>query len=253
MFRPTVSRLTALLDRYRLRHIRLRPEWIKGIDTRSPAERLHDLRIGEPNIVHVFGDSQAYSYAQLPSVVVHALPGTTMHRVARDGAWFLRRLRRRMGQRSTLVFVFGGVDARRHIGRIAEESGQPIDMVAQRLVAGYLDSLAAERQGRRVIVVGVLPPASEESIHAAFGSWGTQQQRATVSLALNMALADGCAARGFGFVDQSRDYADARGYLHAGLTYDGVHLTEEARRIAVENVRFVLVKELADSDDLTAG
>jgi hypothetical protein len=228
--------LTALLDRHGLRP-RLRREWVKGHDGRSRAERLSDLRAGEPGVVHVFGDSQSTVYAQVPRAVVHPLPGTTMYRVAEARAWFLRRLRKRMGPLSTLVFVFGGVDARRHIGRVAEESGRPIQEVVDRLVDGYLDSLAGECGGRRVIVVGVLPPAPEESIDAGFGYWGTQAQRACVARILNLALADGCSARGFGFVDQSSDYADERGHLPPGLSYDGVHLKEEARQTAVENVR----------------
>jgi hypothetical protein len=202
--------------------------------------RLRDRLDGELEIAHVFGDSQSKTYFALERTVVRPLPGTTMHRVGRDEVWFLDGLQRRMGRRSTLVFVFGGIDARRHIGGIAEKNQQSFDAVVKELCERYLAAIARHHRGRLVVVVGVLPPAANEAISRPTGAWGTQEERAQIVRLLNQALATGCRARGFGFADVCALYSDERGYQLSGLSTDGVHLNPDVVGPLLEKVRAVI-------------
>jgi hypothetical protein len=145
-----------------------------------------------------------------------------------------------MGRHSVLVFVFGSVDARLHIGRVAETTGRPVVKVIGELVDSFLAAIEAERHGRRVLVVGVLPPAANDAISPQFDRWGTQEQRIVIARSLNERLAERCADFGFAFVDHYDRYCDERGGQRPELTSDGLHLHPHARAPAMEGVRSAL-------------
>jgi hypothetical protein len=233
--------LTRWLDKHRLRG----PRWRRGIDRRSLLGAYCQRRAGEPGVVHVFGDSQSAVYEGLPNVIVHRTNGVTMYRMGREGVPFVQQLQRRLGRRSVLMFVFGNVDARLHIGRVAEATGRPLIEVVHELVDSFLGAIDAERHCRRVLVVGVLPPAENEAIER--GCWGTQDQRIVIARSLNARLAQRCADFGFGFVDHYDQYCDERGRQRPGQTFDGLHLHRHARAPAVAGVRSAL-RALTDSE-----
>jgi hypothetical protein len=145
-----------------------------------------------------------------------------------------------MGRRSTLVFVFGGIDARRHIGGIAEKNQRSIDAVVEELCEKYLAAIARHHRARLVVVVGVLPPAANEAISRPTGAWGTQEERAQIVRRLNQALASGCRSKGFGFANICDLYSDDRGYQLSGLSTDGVHLNPDVIGPLLERVSAVI-------------
>jgi hypothetical protein len=214
---------------------------VRGNDRRSRLAVLLQRLGGERGMVHVFGDSQSAVYEAMPNVIVHRVNGVTMFRVGRDRAALTRRLRWRMGGRSALMFVFGGIDARRHVGPVAEATGRPVEAVIEELVDAYLRAIDLRRGGRRVLVVGMLPPAANEAIGPQLGVWGTQEQRIAIARRLDERLAARCADFGFGFVSHYDKYADAEGRQRPGMTFDGVHLHEEMRGPAIAGVRAALV------------
>jgi len=191
-------------------------------------------------VVHVFGDSQSGVYEGMPNVVVHRTNGVTMYRMGRDEASLVRQLERRLGHRSALMFVFGGVDTRLHIGRVAEAAGRPFAEVIDQLVDSFLRAIEIARRGRRILVVGVLPPAANDAISAELTCWGTQDQRIAIVRSLNDRLARRCADFGFAFINHYDLYCDERGGQQPGLTTDGVHLKREVRQPAIAAVSSVL-------------
>jgi hypothetical protein len=236
-----MSRLTAFLDRHGVRNGRLHisPLWVRGVDRRSLLTALRDRMAGERGVVHVFGDSQSRIYVELEGAVVHTFIGVTMYRVGRDEAWFLKRLRWRLGANCTLLFVFGGVDARVHLGRIAEETGRPEAEVVQSAVDRYLDAIV-QRGGRRLILVaGVMPPGANEAIIPR-RHWRTQDDRVRIVRLLNAALRKGCIERGLVFVDLFSPYADEFGRHRPERLSDGIHLVKEARGPALAAVKDAL-------------
>jgi hypothetical protein len=87
-------------------------------------------------MLHVFGDSQAKClFDGVPGCKLNWLGPVTMYRVGRDKAWFLKEPDIAGG--AWAVLVFGGIDVRCHIGRIAEETGSP-----RRAVVASLDPVS---------------------------------------------------------------------------------------------------------------
>jgi hypothetical protein len=232
-----MSRLTAWY-RGSLKGYLERRRWRIGIDSRPYWRRAVDRLTGEPGIVHLFGDSQTDSYFTLPNSVVRRLTGITMHRVGRDRAWFMNEVAWRVGSRAMLMFVFGGIDARVHIGRIAALEGRSVAGVVDDIVERYLAAIESVRRGREVLVLGILPAGSDEDIIRHQPRWGTQEARAEIITLLNRTLKDGCERRKFRFVDVGAPYADGRGFMPSGVTRDGIHLRPEtagpARKAVLE-------------------
>jgi len=226
-----VSRLTAAIGRLRS---------ARGSDPRSTAEAWWERLRGEPGTAHVFGDSQTHTYVGLPRMVVHTRLARSMHRAAMDGPLFPRWLSLLVGRRSTLVFAYGNVDVRRHIGRIAAERGLPVEHVVDDLVARYMAAIETARAGRRVVVVAPMAPGTNAAILPRFGAWGSEEQRVDVRQQVTAALARACAPLGFGFVDSSASYSDPRGCLKREFSDDGVHLLPGVRGPAIEALRSAL-------------
>jgi hypothetical protein len=215
--------------------------------------RFLDRRLGEPGIVHVFGDSHSAVMRDAPGVVVHALPGTTMFRVGRDRAWFLHRTNRRVGRRSVLLLIFGEIDARAHIGRVAAEMSRPVPAVIEELVATYLDAVAAARRGRRVAICAVTPPATNEMAATAdLPVFGTIDARLAITGLLNEALQRGAMVRGFLFCSPYDGYADGHGRLRPELSDGNVHIDRAAAGRIIAAVEAALMPLRASSARRTA-
>jgi hypothetical protein len=213
---------------------------LRGRDSRGRLRAFFERGLGEAGTVYVFGDSQTGVYEALPNAVVRTAYGGTMYGIGRDRAPLVHRLRGRMGRKATLMFVFGGVDARRHIGAIAEKTGRPLGAIIDDLVDAYLRAIDARRGRRPVLIVGVLPPAANESLRPKLPTWGEQAERIEIARRLNARLEAGCAGFGFGFVSHFDTYADEAGRQLPGTTYDGVHLVEGVRAPALAAVRAAL-------------
>jgi hypothetical protein len=150
-----------------------------------------------------------------------------MHRVGRDQAWFLRRTERSRGLHSSLFLLFGEIDVRVHLGRIAARDNVPVDMLVDDLVERYLDAIDHARSGRMVTICGIIPVATDEMI--ARTHWlpasGTSEERVVIARRLNQCLRAGCLARGFTYCEPYGRYADERGFLREELSDGNVHLS----------------------------
>src|SRR5690242_3783812 len=101
-------------------------------------------------MIRVFGDSHAkYLFDNIRGIEVNWLGPVTMHRVGRDGLWFLRE--KHLAPDDWLLTVFGEIDARCHVGRIADERNTSYEEVAFDLVARYIRSISTSN-ARKVIV-----------------------------------------------------------------------------------------------------
>ncbi|CAO3362859.1 O-linked N-acetylglucosamine transferase, SPINDLY family protein [Azospirillum melinis] len=181
--------------------------------------------------VHAIGDSHSvHMFTVLPDIAVTWLGPRTMHRVGRDPL-DLAHLGVRPGDRA--IFVFGEIDARCHVARVAgvrTADGADAQPVVDRLAARYIRSLrrSADALGGVSITVCGVPPAapsgSGSAAAPAFPLAGSPGQRAGIARRLNDALRAACAAAGFGFLDIHALYADGDGFLRAGDSDGLVHI-----------------------------
>jgi hypothetical protein len=137
--------------------------------------------------------------------------------------------------------LFGEIDVRVHLGRIAARDNLPVDMLVDDLVERYLDAIDHARSGKMVIVCGIIPVATDEMI--AKTNWlpasGTSQERVAIARRLNQRLRTGCLARGFAYCEPYGGYADEHGFLREELSDGNVHLSVNhagPMRAAVEQV-----------------
>ncbi len=178
--------------------------------------------------LHVFGDSHSVAcFGRISEIDMHWVRAVTMHRIGRDGADFLLEgITILPGD--ILIFVFGEIDVRAHIGRIADATGRPRRELLEELVDAFLTSIsraAANLGDVRVILTSVVPPSpSHLADTKAFPVWGTLDDRVALTIALNRMLANGARKLGFDFLDFHADYADQAGAMIAGLSDGGVHI-----------------------------
>ena len=178
--------------------------------------------------VHVFGDSHAVAcFGRILEIGIHWVGAVTMHRVGRDGADFLfDGVTIRPGD--VLVFIFGEIDVRTHIGRIADTTGRPRQELLMELAETYLASIAHAAKNLRdirIVLTSVVPPSPAHLANTkALPVWGTLEDRIALTITLNCMLADGARRLGYGFLDIYEDYADRTGAMIVGLSDGRVHI-----------------------------
>lgn len=213
------------------------------------------------SIVHVFGDSHAYycfSNAQEKGswdeasvfsfskngidrqewIVIHYLGPITMHRIGRDGLAVLNT--RGIAQAGdTVVFVFGEIDVRCHIGKQRDEKRRSLDEVINTLVAKYMRTIAENVKhclGINVVVTGATPPHDPAPELVSLPMYGTLQDRIKVNNALCEALAAACKEYGYYFLDIRPHFSNPNGSLKCELSDGNVHVGLKHNRIIKEEL-----------------
>ena len=217
--------------------------------------------------VHIFGDSHAYycfSNAQEKgeweerSVFrfkrrglmrylrfdIHYLGSVTMHRVGRDGFAILN-VGGIVRQGDTLVFVFGEIDVRCHIGKQRDEKGRSLDEIINTLVKNYFRTISANVQlcpDVKVVVMGTVPPRDPAPEFLSLPIYGSLEDRVQVNNALCDALAAACLEHGYYFLDIRPDLSNSDGSMAFELSDGIVHVGLPHNRIIKEEL-LTLIEE----------
>lgn len=178
--------------------------------------------------IYVFGDSHAVSgFGRIAEAEVHWVGGRTMHRIGRDGAeQLLHGVSIEPGD--VLIFVYGEIDIRWHIIRLAEQMRRrPSDMVrdlADRYSAALLRA-QLQHPAVTVTLTSVVPPA--RWFVAGFNEfpvYGPLRERVRLTRELNDRLKFNAAQFGFAYLDYFHLYATRGGHLRFGLSDSNVHI-----------------------------
>lgn len=190
--------------------------------------------------LHVFGDSHASAcFDRFADADIYWLGPVTMHRVARDGAAFVEKYVPSSHSRDIFVFVFGEIDVRCHVGRVAEKQGVARENVISETVSNYVKRISEAMKGRdaRVVLSSVVPP-SDYRDDPDFPTYGTIDDRIAITSAMNRALNVEAARHGFVFLDFSKFYADRTGRLRVVKSDGAVHIgLDHTRQIRNELAR----------------
>lgn len=174
-------------------------------------------------MIHAFGDSHVW--ACKPFAVTHHVGGHTMHHVGLNGV-------PRSGELEigdTLLSVFGEIDCRCHLGRIAEAAGTQLENIVKPTVMLYcvaLRDLGDERGLSRIIVSCVVPP-SDNGDAPSVPFWGTLEQRVFVTQMVNAHLEMECQKRGLEFLNFYKSFALKDGSLDPNKSDGLVHIAEK--------------------------
>jgi hypothetical protein len=170
----------------------------------------------------VFGDSHAeFCFGGIARAKVHWLENTTMHKTGRDGITVLNLFQAGVPDGATVLFCFGEIDVRAHIGRQRDEKGRDVDEIIDVLVTRHVACLRenlAHYRCARVILASVMPPTSKvRPFH------GTHADRIAIAGRLNARLAAAAVQEGFAFFDLNRLFRDQDGGLDERFRDGTVH------------------------------
>lgn len=204
----------------------------------------------------VFGDSHAqFCFDRIKEAQINWLGPVTMHRVGRDGAWFLNGWQP-VEPGLDVVFIFGEIDVRCHIGRISDETSVSRQELCTQLVDRYLNALEMHRPALdigRIVVSCVPPPADGAGLdNIDFPVYGTWADRAEITRLLNHSLREGCAARNVLFLDFLNDYSTPEGFIISDLSDGSVHIAKRHTGAVVAKLEALLQRRLAVDEELEA-
>lgn len=178
--------------------------------------------------IYAFGDSHArYAFSQCANVKLHWLGPWTMHRVGRGGAPIVVQVER-PGAGDTLIYMFGEIDVRYHLVRLAQERYQNISDLVDELTTRFLACITAtipEMNGRpKICVMGVVPPMDPIAPNPIIPVFGSFKDRRITRNLMNTALKDKCRQHGFVFAEIPKLYETKDGGLRPHLSDGHAHI-----------------------------
>lgn len=136
---------------------------------------------------------------------------------------------------SKVLLLFGEIDCRVHLLKIATKSSTPIEQVVKRTVEAYY-SVVQEviEAGFNVIVWGVMPSSGYDTIkNKDYPAYGTSGERNRVTRKFNEELKGKCENDGVPFVDFFECLLDKRDRTKMFYYMDETHLSQVAMKKAL--------------------
>ena len=189
-----------------------------------------------PKEINIFGDSHAfYSFASfymddfskmvLPKEThftysydkkeyyfnIYPMSGKTMFRAGRDKLDFLNIKKKYKLENSVIIFVFGEVDCRCHIGKKSHQLNQSPSLTINKLVNDYIGFIKLNMlnmQDCSFVVASVIPP-SNMAYDPSYPYYGSLKDRAMITKRLNETLKTSCAKNNIIFFDIYHRFRDS--------------------------------------------
>ncbi len=158
-------------------------------------------------------------YKNLP-IRMNWLGPITMHRIGRDGFSAIFLPDYHVKEHDIVVFVFGEIDSRAHIGKQRDHSKRPVNEIIDTLVQNYLATIQKNKALYKNItcVVYSVNPACGEPSQAFYGSL---DERILITQQLNARLKQACKETDILFLDIAQHYATPRGDLNPDIMLNG--------------------------------
>jgi len=178
--------------------------------------------------VHAVGDSHArFSFAGSPECIPHVIGATTMHRVGRDGLSHVNCQKLGVQENDTVIFVFGEIDVRCHIGIQRDRDKRNEDEIIKSLAQKYVETIIANRklfQKIHCVIFAVVPPSKTRYNDPLFPFYGSLNDRISLTKKLNACLQQEALKHSLPILDVSADYATAAGSFRPELSDGRVHI-----------------------------
>ena len=150
-----------------------------------------------------------------------------MHRVGRDGAAFIPHLASPKPE-DVVVLVFGEIDVRCHIARIARLQDRPIESVIVELVDRYILKIREifkhfDMQSR-ILIIGVVPPIDPIVHNPNLPVYGPLSERVAIRRMLNGTLEEQAKIFDFDYMQIPEVYENLDGSLKKKLSDGHAHI-----------------------------
>lgn len=184
------------------------------------------ILISETSLIHIFGDSHSREFKHINKCVVHHLGPYTMYRMGRDGLSFLNIKDYGVRDNDAVVFAFGEIDVRCHIGKQGFLQNRDIETIIEELASNYIQTILdnkAQFENLICLIYSVTPPTDIRN-NPSFPIYGPIDQRIFITKKLNENLEQKCKEYDLYFIDVYEDYSDSRGILRVELSDGDVHI-----------------------------
>jgi hypothetical protein len=211
--------------------------------------------------IHVFGDSHAFfcfsnrmtrgdfdensifcsaEYDRLlcTELSIRATPSITMHRIGRDGLAILN-IQGAVREGDTVVFVYGEIDVRCHIGKQRDQKNRSLHEVIDTLIANYVKTINENVQPYKqvkVVILSTVPPCDPAPQYISLPMHGTLEDRVQINNALCDKLKHTCQELGYYFLDIRPHFSELDGSLKFDLSDGIVHVGLPYNRIIKEEL-----------------
>lgn len=183
--------------------------------------------------IRIIGDSHAIAYLNnhekfpnLRNIKVQYAGPITMHRIGRDQFEILDLRKYGTNENDIIVFVFGEIDTRCHIGKIRDEQNKSLDEIIETLTDKYFEAILKNIKmysNVRCIISGVAPPTNN-GFNSSYPRYGTIEDRIFIVKKLNSLLFQKSQSLGIGFIDSYTPYANPDGTLDLNRAEIQVHI-----------------------------
>jgi hypothetical protein len=157
---------------------------------------------------------------------IHWLGSRTMHRVGRDGLVGLNIKNLGVHEGDVVVFLFGEVDVRCHIGRQRDEKVREQSEVINTLANAYIETLASNKKLYTNIVCFVcsITPPCDRGYNSSYPFYGSLSERVSITQELNNSLKECSRKHGIHFLDVYSIYAQDDGSLGLAVSDGIIHI-----------------------------
>ncbi len=217
----------------------------------------------ESTVIHIFGDSHAhhcfgsndtpryfdakdhinyvYTYKN-NTFAIHWVGAKTLYRIGKDGLNILNIREYGVNDNDVVVFTFGEIDTRCHIGKQRDQYKRSLDEVIHSLVTNYIHSINQNRKLFNNLIFAIMEviPPTNQSYNHKLPFHGSLEDRVVITNKLNTALHDACKQHNILFLPTHNIYADENGSLNASLSDTLVHISFSYNYLLKEQLLILL-------------
>lgn len=192
--------------------------------------------------IYVFGDSHSSVFSKNMESKVKTTNAVTMHRVGRDGFGFLYLPQEGVVEGDIVIFIFGEVDVRCHIGKQRDLYNYSVDDVIAVLAKNYLNAIVKNKllYNKLTCVICSVTPPTNCVLNEEYPWYGSLEDRISITRKLNAKLAELCEVENILFLDIYDEYANSDGSLNADLSDGNVHIRSDCNEVIVNKFNEII-------------
>lgn len=137
-----------------------------------------------------------------------------------------------------VIYVFGEIDVRCHIGRIRDTQNKTLEDIIEDLVLNYFDMIS--KQPGIPIVTLVIPP-SDKNPSSSHPYHGTIADRVSIQKKLNIRLEEECKKRNIICFDYNKNFTLPDGSLDHSHSDGIVHIDHKYANLIFDDLKKLLV------------
>jgi lysophospholipase L1-like esterase len=206
--------------------------------------RIFRVIINKP-IHHVIGDSHSTSFLH-PAFIIHHVGPSTAYKLnftksTTGGREKVLDILNKIYKQKPLnvIFVFGEIDVRNHIDKIANKKKISLDEVVDSTTKSYFNFLQYVKSKYPLInisIFNILPQGEEQNIYSSphYVDWS---KRSLIAILMNNKFRCYAKKMNFKFLDVYNRLIDKKGNRKKEYVFDFVHFNRKIMKLVLEELR----------------